>query len=47
MKKRTGLLINSVITVLGYSTENYFLMGTGILFFTLVLISKSKNYVKN
>lgn len=46
MKKRTAILINSVITVIGYTSENYLLLGTGVLFLTLVLISKSKSYVK-
>jgi hypothetical protein len=46
MKKRTAVLINSVITVIGYTSENYFLAGLGVLCLTLVLISKSKSHVK-
>lgn len=48
MKKRTGILINTAILVLGYYTENYLLFGAGVFCLTLVLISKSKKHeVKN
>lgn len=44
MKKRTGILINSIITLIGYNSENWLLFCTGALCLTLVLISKTKNY---
>jgi len=44
MKKRTGILINSIIILLGWNYENYLLLGIGAICLTLVLISKSKNY---
>jgi len=44
MKKRTGILINSIIILLGWNYENYLLLGAGVICLTLVLISKSKRY---
>jgi len=48
MKKRTGILINSVIILLGYTYDSYLLLGIGVICLTLVLISKTKrDEVKN
>jgi hypothetical protein len=48
MKKRTGILINSIIILLGYTYESYLLLGIGVICLSLVLISKSKKHeVKN
>jgi hypothetical protein len=48
MKKRTGILINSIIILLGANYESYLLLGAGVLCLTLVLISKTKrDEVKN
>jgi len=44
MEKRTGTLINSVIILLGYSYDNYLMLGAGVFCLTLVLISKSKKH---
>ena len=44
MKKRTGILINSIIILLGYNYENYLLLGIGVICLTLVLISKTKRH---
>jgi len=47
MKKRIGILINSIIILLGWNYENYLLLGIGAICLTLVLISKTKkNEVK-
>jgi hypothetical protein len=42
MKKRTGILINSIIILLGWNYENYLLLGAGLICLSLVLISKTK-----
>lgn len=42
MKKRTGILINSIVILLGWNYENYLLLGIGAICLTLVLISKTK-----
>jgi hypothetical protein len=48
MKKRTGILINSIIILLGANYESYLLLGAGVFCLSLVLISKSKrDEVKN
>jgi hypothetical protein len=48
MKKRTGILINSIIILLGANYESYLLLGAGVLCLSLVLISKTKrDEVKN
>ena len=44
MKKRTGILINSIIILLGWNYENYLLLAIGAICLTLVLISKSKTH---
>jgi hypothetical protein len=44
MKKRTGILINSIIILLGYTYESYLLLAIGAICLSLVLISKTKNY---
>jgi hypothetical protein len=44
MKKRTGILINSIIILLGYTYESYLLLGIGVICLTLVLISKTKRH---
>jgi len=44
MKKRTGILINSVIILLGYTYDSYLLLGIGVICLTLVLISKTKRH---
>jgi hypothetical protein len=48
MKKRTGILINSIIILLGANYESYLLLAAGVFCLSLVLISKSKrDEVKN
>jgi hypothetical protein len=48
MKKRTGILINSIIILLGYNYDSYFMLSIGVICLSLVLISKSKrDEVKN
>jgi hypothetical protein len=47
MKKRTGILITAVVSLIGYNFESYFLMGLGIFCLTLVLISKTKKHEIN
>ena len=42
MKKRTGILINSIIILLGANYDSYLLLGAGVLCLSLVLISKTK-----
>jgi hypothetical protein len=42
MKKRTGILINSIIILLGANYESYLLLGAGVLCLSLVLICKTK-----
>jgi len=42
MEKRTGILINSIIILLGANYESYLLLTAGVLCLSLVLISKSK-----
>ena len=44
MKKRTGILINSIIILLGWNYENYLLLGIGVICLSLVLISKTKRH---
>jgi hypothetical protein len=44
MKKRTGILINSIIILLGANYESYLLFGAGVLCLSLVLISKTKKH---
>ncbi len=44
MKKRTGILINSIIILLGANYESYLLLGAGVLCLSLVLISKFKRH---
>jgi hypothetical protein len=41
MKKQTGILINSIIILLGANYESYLLLGAGVLCLSLVLISIS------
>jgi len=48
MKKQTGIFINLALIVIGYSYENWLLLGAGVLCLSLVLISKTKrDEVKN
>jgi hypothetical protein len=48
MKKRTAILINSIIILLGWNFNEVLLLGAGIICLTLVLISKTKkNEIKN
>jgi hypothetical protein len=44
MKKQTGILINSIIILLGANYESYLLLGAGVLCLSLVLISKTKKH---
>ena len=44
MKKRTGILINSIIILLGANYESYLLLAAGVLCLSLVLISKTKKH---
>ena len=44
MKKQTGILINSIIILLGYTYDSYLLLGIGVICLTLVLISKPKRH---
>jgi hypothetical protein len=44
MKKRTGILINSIIILLGANYESYLLLGAGVLCLSLVIISKTKRH---
>ena len=44
MKKRTGILINSIIILLGATYDSYLMLGAGVLCLTLVLISKTKRH---
>ena len=44
MKKRTGILINSIIILLGATYDSYLMLGAGVLCLSLVLISKTKKH---
>lgn len=44
MKKRTAILINSIIILLGWNFNESLLLGAGIICLTLVLISKTKKH---
>ena len=44
MKKRTGILINSIIILLGATYDSYLMLGAGVLCLSLVLISKTKRH---
>jgi hypothetical protein len=40
MKKQTGILINSIIILLGANYENYLMLTGGFICLAMVLISK-------
>ncbi len=40
MKKQTSILITSIVTILGYSYENYLMLTGGFICLVMVLISK-------
>ena len=42
MKKRTGILINLIIILLGHTYDSYLMLGAGVFCLSLVLISKTK-----
>ncbi len=44
MKKRTGILINSIIILLGATYDSYLMLGAGVICLSLVLISKTKRH---
>jgi hypothetical protein len=44
MKKRTGILINSIIILLGTTYESYLMLGAGVICLSLVIISKTKRH---
>jgi hypothetical protein len=44
MKKRTGILINSIIILLGATYDSYLMLGAGVICLSLVLISKTKKH---
>ena len=44
MKKRTGILINLIIILLGATYDNYLMLGAGVFCLSLVLISKTKRH---
>jgi hypothetical protein len=42
MKKQTSILITSIVTILGYSYENYLMLTSGFICLVMVLISRQK-----
>jgi hypothetical protein len=42
MKKQTGILINSIIILLGANYENYLMLTGGFICLVMVLISRQK-----
>jgi hypothetical protein len=44
MKKRTGILINSIIILLGATYDSYLMLGAGVICLSLALISKTKRH---